>query len=116
MKYLKTKELYKLVEVLLFDILLFCNCLDYKELDKKKLFESKRYDVSQISTDFFKAFLTEKEIKCLMSLQNYMTRSEFDIEIIEPLQTILNSFINMTNYHKKSGPDDVSPTFTTSNS
>ncbi len=91
-KYLGNKkavELNKTIEVFLFDILLYFNVINYRDLDKKKIFEAKRYNVYELSSNYFSSILTQKEREFLFEYQKIHASKKFDIFIIEPLEKLL---------------------------
>ncbi len=82
-------EINKLVEVFLFDVLLYINQIDYRDLDKKKIFEMKRYNVYEISSNFFSSILNTDEKAFLLQYQKNHSAKIFDIKIIVCLEKIL---------------------------
>lgn len=85
----KPTEINKLVEVFLFDVLLYSNQIDYRDLDKKKIFEMKRYNVYEISSNVFSSILNIDEKKFLLQYQKKHSAKIFDIKIIICLEKIL---------------------------
>lgn len=85
----KPAEINKLVEVFLFDVLLYTDNINYKDLDKKKIFEMKRYNVYEISSNVFSSILNINEKIFLLKYQKKHSKKIFDIKIISCLEKIL---------------------------
>lgn len=82
-------EINKLLEVFLFDVLLFFGHIDFKNLDKKKIFESKRFNVYKISAQYFSDLFSSKEKEYLLSYTKNHSSGLFDINILTHLEKIL---------------------------
>lgn len=82
-------ELNKLIEVFLFDLLLYTGAINFRELDRKKIFELKRYDVYKISQEVFCGTLDENDLRILAEYTTKHATKIFDIEILYPLSKIL---------------------------
>lgn len=86
-------DLNKLVEIILFDLLLYTGRLDYRDLDKEKIFKAKRYDVYALAAEKFGEVLLEGERQSIRDYAGNHERGVFSAEIFDCLNDLLKSFV-----------------------